>query len=64
MTQTVHWNMELLLPIFQKEKRTDWWDELPEEIQESILKGIEDVRKGKTFTHKQVIQEARQKYGF
>ncbi len=50
--------------IFQKEKRTDWWNELPEEIQESILKGIEDVQKGKIFTHKQVIQEARQKYRF
>jgi hypothetical protein len=50
--------------IFQKEKKTDWWDELPPEIQESILKGIEDLQKGNIFTHKQVIQEARKKYGF
>lgn len=50
--------------IFQKENKTDWWDELPEEIQESILSGIEDIRKGDVFTHEQVIREAKQKYGF
>ncbi len=50
--------------IFQKENKTDWWDELPEEVQESILSGIEDIRKGNVFSHEQVIQEAKQKYGF
>jgi predicted transcriptional regulator len=50
--------------LFQKENSADWWDELPEEIQESILEGMKDIEKGNSFSHDQVIQEARQKYGF
>jgi len=60
-------NSSLLLKvnkIFQKENKTDWWDKLPEEVQESILYGMEDVQKNDVFTHEQVIQEAKQKYGF
>ena len=41
----------------------DWWDELPKELQESILEGIKDVEEGKLFTHDNVMQEAKQKYG-
>ncbi|HZK92641.1 MAG TPA: hypothetical protein VFC67_00435 [Prolixibacteraceae bacterium] len=50
--------------IFQKEVENDWWDQLPPEVQDSILEGIHDIEKGNIFTHEQVIQEAKQKYGF
>lgn len=50
--------------IFQKEVEKDWWDQLPKEVQDSIFEGIQDIEKGKVFTHDQVIQEAKQKYGF
>ena len=50
--------------ILQKENPTDWWEELPKEVQESILDGIEEVHQGNVFTHEQVVQEAKQKYGF
>lgn len=50
--------------IFSNEKPKDWWDELPEEVKESIMEGLDDVEKGNVFTHEQVISEARQKYGF
>ena len=50
--------------ILQKENKTDWWDKLPEEVQESIMEGMDDVQKGDVFTHEQIIQEAKQKYGF
>jgi len=50
--------------IFQKEVEKDWWDQLPQEVQDSIFEGIQDIEKGKVFTHDQVIQEAKQKYGF
>ncbi len=50
--------------ILQKEKPTDWWEDLPKEVQELILDGIEDVHQGNVFTHEQVIQEAKEKYGF
>ena len=50
--------------ILTKEESKDWWDELPKEVQDSILEGLEDINKGKLFTHDQVVEEARQKYGF
>ena len=50
--------------IFRKEMEKDWWDQLPQEIQDSIFEGIQDIEKGKIFTNEQVIQEAKQKYGF
>ena len=50
--------------IFQKEEENDWWNQLPQEVQDSIFEGIQDIEKGKIFTHDQVIQEAKQKYGF
>ena len=49
--------------ILQKENKTDWWDQLPEEVQESILEGMDDVQKGNVFTHENIMQEAKQKYG-
>jgi len=60
-------NPSLLLKIntiFQKEVETDWWDQLPREVQDSIFEGIQDIENGNVFTHEQVIQEAKQKYGF
>jgi hypothetical protein len=50
--------------ILQKESGKDWWDQLPNEVQDSILEGIHDIEKGKIFTNDQVIHEAKQKYGF
>lgn len=47
----------------QKDNKTDGWDSLPVEVKESILEGMDDVQKGKVFTHEQVMQEAKQKYG-
>jgi hypothetical protein len=42
----------------------DWWDQLPPEIQDSIFEGIRDIEEGRVFTHEQILQEAKQKYGF
>ncbi len=49
--------------ILQKEFKTDWWDKLPEEVQESILEGMVDVQKGNVFSHEHIMQETKQKYG-
>ncbi len=49
--------------ILQKENKTDWWDNLPLEVQESILEGLTDIQNGNIVTHEQVMQEAKQKYG-
>lgn len=50
--------------IFEKEYEMDWWDKLPAEVQQAIMEGIEDVSKGNTFSHEEVVREAQQKYGF
>ena len=50
--------------ILKKDDSADWWDELPKEVQESIMEGVKDIEKGNLHNHDQVMQEARQKYGF
>jgi hypothetical protein len=50
--------------LFLKEKTEDWWDRLPVEVQESILEGLKNTKEGNVFTHDQVMNEAREKYGF
>lgn len=50
--------------MFQTESTENWWDQLPVEVQESILEGLKDAEKGNVFTHDQVMNEAREKYGF
>ncbi len=50
--------------ILQKESKSDWWDTLPVEVQESIMEGLENVNNGNVYTHEQVVREAKQKYGF
>ncbi len=50
--------------ILQKESKTDWWDKLPGEVQDSIMEGLDNVKNGNVFTYEQVVQEAKQKYGF
>ncbi len=50
--------------ILKKEVEKDWWDQLPVEVQESIIEGIHDIETGSVFTHEQVMQEAKQKYGY
>jgi len=50
--------------IFKKESNDDWWYQLPLEVQDSILEGLKDIQEGNVFSHDQVVNEARQKYGF
>ena len=60
-------NQSVLIKVNQllrDEIKEDWWDELPKEVQESIMEGIKDVEEGRFYTHENVMQEAKQKYGF
>jgi len=57
-------NDDVILTEIEKILRTsDWWDELPQEAQDAIDEGIEQVEKGKTIPHEDVLREAREKYG-
>jgi len=67
VNKTIHTEDQSVLikinKILSDEISEDWWDELPKEVQESIMEGIKDVDEGRVYTHKYVIQEAKQKYG-
>jgi len=44
------------------EKENDFFDELPKEIQESLMLSREDAKKGKVRPHEDVMVELRKKY--
>lgn len=46
-----------------KNKDSDWWDELPESVKNSVEKGIEQADNGETVPHENVIKEVKAKYG-
>ena len=50
--------------LIQREGNKDWWDQLPQEVRASVLEGMKDIETGNVYTNDQVIQEAKQKYGF
>jgi thiamine pyrophosphate-dependent acetolactate synthase large subunit-like protein len=50
--------------LIKQEEKNDWWDELPLEIQDSINQGLEESKTENGWSHEQVVQEARQKYGY
>ncbi len=56
--------LEKIDNLLNEEADADWWDQLPPEVQDSIFEGIQDIEEGRIFTHEQVLQEAKQKYGF
>ena len=45
-------------------EKEDWWEQLPTEVQQVILEGLKDVDEGNVLTHEEVLQEAKQRYGF
>ena len=49
--------------IFNKEVGADWYDELSKHEKQSIEKGISEADKGELFSHEQVMQEIKAKYG-
>lgn len=50
--------------LFKMENDDDWWEDLPVEIQESIIQGLNEATDGNVLNHQQVVQEAREKYGY
>ncbi|MEZ4721390.1 MAG: hypothetical protein R2813_05870 [Flavobacteriales bacterium] len=46
-----------------RESETDWWDEISEAERNSIQEGIEQLNRGESFSHQQIVQEAKEKYG-
>jgi predicted transcriptional regulator len=38
------------------ETQEDWWDDIPQEARESILRGLEDVEAGRIRPHHEVMK--------
>ncbi len=55
--------LELISQILKQEKEEDWWDELPDSVQESIDIALEQADRGKTIPNEVVLQETKAKYG-
>jgi predicted transcriptional regulator len=47
--------MYAMLEVQQEEN--DWWDELPEELQQKIDAGIKEIKAGKTISHAEVLKK-------
>jgi len=52
-----------LKSVFMK-KGYDFWDDLPESVQEIIGRGLEDVKAGRLHSHESVVHEIKLKYSF
>ncbi len=50
--------------LFEKENDQDWWDQLPDEVQQSILEGVESIKQREMYSHDQILREEKKKYGF
>jgi hypothetical protein len=42
--------------------KSDWWNDLPYEIKESILEGKVQIQKGESYEHTAVLNELSAKY--
>ncbi len=55
--------LDRISQLLTQEKEADWWDEIPESVQESIETSMGQANKGETSPHNEVIKEIREKYG-
>ncbi len=54
--------IRVLLQKQTKNTESDFWDDLPENVKESILRGLQQIENGETISHENVLQEIREKY--
>lgn len=45
--------------IFSRSKQVDFWDGLPQEQRDEIMKGIEEIEKGETVDFEEFIKKHR-----
>jgi len=54
--------IKLLLQKQVKPKETDFWDVLPDNVKQSIERGIEEANNGKLTSHESVMTEIKNRY--
>ncbi len=55
--------LEKIGKILKQEKEADWWNEIPESVQESIEIANEQADQGEATPHSEVMKKVRAKYG-
>jgi predicted transcriptional regulator len=43
--------------MLKADSKTDWWDELEEDEKASIQRGLDDLDKGRTISHEEVVKK-------
>jgi len=49
--------VNMIFSMLEADKEKDWWDELPEEVQEGIDRAIAELDAGKGIPHEQVMKK-------
>jgi predicted transcriptional regulator len=49
--------VKMVYSMLEADREEDWWDYLPKEIQESILRGEKELDEGKGIPHEEVMKK-------
>jgi len=49
--------LQMIYRMFEVEKEYDWWNELPEEVQQEIDLSAQEAKQGKAIPHEQIMKK-------
>jgi hypothetical protein len=49
--------VKLVYSMLEADREDDWWDDLPKEVQKSILKAEKELKEGKGIPHEVVMKK-------
>ncbi len=49
--------VKLVYSMLEADREDDWWDDLPKEVQRSILKAEKELKEGKGIPHEVVMKK-------
>ncbi|MBD0285196.1 MAG: hypothetical protein ICV84_10975 [Flavisolibacter sp.] len=52
--------LRIVFTILEMDSEKDWWDELPQQVKDSIDEGIRDVEEGHIISHEDFLKRNEQ----
>lgn len=52
-------SLRIVRAILEIEQEEDWWDTMPEDVQQSVKQSLKEAKQNKTIPHEQVIKERK-----
>ncbi len=52
--------LRIIFTILETDSEKDWWDELPQQVKDSIDEGIRDVEEGRVISHEDFLKRNEQ----